>query len=482
MVDPASAPHDPSSTPHRPARPFPTPTERAVVVGAGIAGLTAAFRLRQRGFAVTVLEAEPSIGGKMSSVRRDGYVVNRAANILPSSYRAISALVREVGLGGQLGETPAVLGVPRDGRVHRLRGTGLGMLVDGLRTPLLSPRAKFRLGRMLLDALRMKGSLSYANLGAAARFDTETVAGYCERRLDPELREYLVEPILRALFTVNADSVSVVDFFFAAVNFVGSGLMRYPGGIDFLARALAAQLDVRTGTRATMVTTDAAGVRVEWTDAEGLSGTEEAAAAVLAVSGARVPELYPELDPVRRDILANQLRYCVTYAGHFALRHRPAEPALIVPVPRSVDPNLCVVTFDHNSSPGCVPPGAGLVSGYWLHEWGTARRDRSDEEVLAEMLPAMDRLVPGVADDLVFTQLDRWDPAVVRSYPGWYTHVATLAARMDPTERVQLAGDYLSASSTNACAISGELAARRVERAVFGTDTLACRAAVSSRG
>jgi oxygen-dependent protoporphyrinogen oxidase len=92
--------------------------------------------------------------------------------------------------------------------------------------------------------------------------------------------------------------------------------------------------------------------------------------------------------------------------------------------------------------------------------------------VIAEMLPAMDKVVPGIQDDLVFAHLDRWDPAVVRSYPGWYTHVATLGERMNDTDRVQLAGDYLSASSTNACAVSGEQAARRVERAVFGTDTL----------
>jgi len=163
----------------------------------------------------------------------------------------------------------------------------------------------------------------------------------------------------------------------------------------------------------------------------------------------------------------------VTYAGHFALRHRPAEPALIVPVPRGEDPNLCVVTFDHNFSPDCVPPGAGLVSSYWLHEWSAARRGRSDAEVITEMLPAMARIVPGIADDLVFAQLDRWDPAVVRSYPGWYTHVATLAERADPADRVQLAGDYLSASSTNACAVSAELAAQRLEHAVFHTDTLA---------
>lgn len=452
---------------------FPTATERAVVVGAGITGLTAAFRLRQRGFEVTVLEASDDIGGKMSSLRRDGYTLNRAANILPSSYTALRSLVQDAGLGDRITSGAAILGVPRDGRMHRLRASGPGMLLDGLTTGLLPPRSKLRLANMAVDALRMKSSLSYANLGAAARFDVETVAQYCDRRLDPEIREYLVEPLLRALFTLNAETVSVVDFFFAAVNFVGAGLMRYPGGIDFLVRALAEHLDVRTGATVTEVKASADGARVNWTDADGGEHTEDVAAAVLAVSGSVVPGIYPGLDVVRREILAEHLRYCVTYAGHFALRRCPDEPALIVPVPRAVDPDLCVVSFVHNSSPDSVPPGAGLVSSYWLHDWNLSRRGSSDERIIEEMLPVMDKVVPGIADNLAFTHLDRWDPAVVRSYPGWYTHVATLVARMDPTERVQLAGDYLSASSTNSCAVSGDLAAARVERAVFRTDTLA---------
>jgi protoporphyrinogen oxidase len=346
------------------------------------------------------------------------------------------------------------------------------MLLDGLRTGLLSPRGKLRLVALAADAARMYSSLSYADLGQAARFDTETVAQYCARRLDPEIQEYLVEPILRALFTANADTVSVVDFFFAAVNFVGSGLMRYRGGIDFLPRALASALDVRTGATATEVAAEPGGVLVSWLDADG-AHTEHASAAVIAVSGAQVPTLYPGLDPVRRDILENKLRYCVTYAGHFALRTRPDEDALMVPIPRSVDPNLCVVTFDHNSSPHSVPPGAGLVSSYWLHQWGVEGRGRSDEELVAEMLPPMAKIVPGIKEDMVFAHIDRWDPAVVASYPGWYRHVRTFGRHTDPADRVQLAGDYLSASSTNACAVSGELAAARVERAVFRTDTLA---------
>ena len=44
-----------------------------IVVGAGIAGLNAAFRLRQAGMGVTVLEKADRVGGRMLTVERDGW-------------------------------------------------------------------------------------------------------------------------------------------------------------------------------------------------------------------------------------------------------------------------------------------------------------------------------------------------------------------------------------------------------------------------
>src|SRR5512144_2621401 len=50
--------------PMRPAR----DEDEAVVVGAGVAGLTCAYRLRQAGFKVRVYEAQERIGGRMFSL------------------------------------------------------------------------------------------------------------------------------------------------------------------------------------------------------------------------------------------------------------------------------------------------------------------------------------------------------------------------------------------------------------------------------
>ena len=51
-----------------PSRPDPAAPRRVVVVGAGLAGLTAALRLRDAGWNVVVLEARRRIGGRVHTV------------------------------------------------------------------------------------------------------------------------------------------------------------------------------------------------------------------------------------------------------------------------------------------------------------------------------------------------------------------------------------------------------------------------------
>ena len=54
---------------------------RVVVLGAGIAGLVAAYELRQAGYAVTVLEARNRVGGRAWTIRSNEQVeqIDRAA-------------------------------------------------------------------------------------------------------------------------------------------------------------------------------------------------------------------------------------------------------------------------------------------------------------------------------------------------------------------------------------------------------------------
>ncbi|MGB4859961.1 MAG: FAD-dependent oxidoreductase, partial [Dokdonella sp.] len=72
-----------------------------VIVGAGIAGLTAAWRLRQAGIRVHLYEAQERIGGRMLSLRNhfaDGQVCELGGELIDTGHLRIRALAAELGL------------------------------------------------------------------------------------------------------------------------------------------------------------------------------------------------------------------------------------------------------------------------------------------------------------------------------------------------------------------------------------------------
>jgi len=132
-----------------------TTGERVIVVGAGVAGLAAAYRLNKAGLRVTVLERMGEVGGRMSTHLRDGYRIDIGASLLPTSYRHMLALIDEAGLADQIEPTSSLFGLVRDGNVHRFQA---GNLKDMLGIPL-SARSKVTLLRALWDCIRLGDKL-----------------------------------------------------------------------------------------------------------------------------------------------------------------------------------------------------------------------------------------------------------------------------------------------------------------------------------
>jgi monoamine oxidase len=74
--------------------------ERVAVVGAGLAGLTCAYRLRQRGIDVTVYEGNTRLGGRCWTDRGsfNGQLAEHGGELIDQSHAAIRHLAQELGL------------------------------------------------------------------------------------------------------------------------------------------------------------------------------------------------------------------------------------------------------------------------------------------------------------------------------------------------------------------------------------------------
>ena len=98
-------------------------TDREVIViGGGIAGLTAACELASRGHDVEVLEAAAEPGGLFGSDHVDGYVLARGPHSFPGSATAPRKLAESLGIAGRLVRSgaPPHRYLWHDGRLVRL--------------------------------------------------------------------------------------------------------------------------------------------------------------------------------------------------------------------------------------------------------------------------------------------------------------------------------------------------------------------------
>ena len=171
-----------------------------VIVGGGIAGLAAAWFLRDEPADVTVLEGSPRLGGKLTASEVAGVSVDAGAEALLRRRPEGTDLIKAVGLGEQLvlpGTTAS--GIWSRGAVHPL------------------PPRQFMGVPADLDGLAASGVLSPAGL-ARARQDLELpptardgdvpVAAYVGARFGPELVDRLVDPLLGGVYAGRSDELS----------------------------------------------------------------------------------------------------------------------------------------------------------------------------------------------------------------------------------------------------------------------------------
>lgn len=181
---------------------------RVAVIGGGITGLSAAYYLQQKAqaaglpVAVTVIERDRRLGGKVQTEHVDGLTIEQGPDSFLSRKPWALALIRELGLQDHLvGLQPGLRAfVLHRGRLQRLpEGLMLGVptrLGPLLQTPLLSWGGKLRAGLDLVLARRTEQG-------------DESFGHFLSRRLGREVVTNLAEPLLAGSYGGAPDRLSL---------------------------------------------------------------------------------------------------------------------------------------------------------------------------------------------------------------------------------------------------------------------------------
>ena len=135
---------------------------RVGIVGAGAAGLAAAYELGKHGHRVAVYEAAPFLGGQASTFDVGGARLERGYHHLFTSDTAILELIDDIGLGRQMRWIDSRVGTLHDGKIYDFVTP-----IDLLKFTPLSMLDRVRLGLLTLRLRRMKDWRSLEPFGAA---------------------------------------------------------------------------------------------------------------------------------------------------------------------------------------------------------------------------------------------------------------------------------------------------------------------------
>ncbi|MDI3405726.1 protoporphyrinogen/coproporphyrinogen oxidase [Streptomyces cavernicola] len=426
------------------------------VVGAGVAGLTAAHELRRAGLTVRVFEELPYVGGRMHSFRHEGYVIDEGAEQIPEQgYRATWELLARLGVTDR--DVPRIgkaVGVWRAGRAH----PGVAepaALVSGAG---LSPRARLDLARLLAWTAVHRTEFD-SDRPERTPAGTRTVASFA-RRYHPDLHDYLLQPVAGCFFGWDTARSAVAPLI-SLMQAVGpaSRWRTYHDGMDLLARRLAEHADVETGAPVHEVVDDGREVRLH-----GPAGTVTARAAVLAVPAPVAARLHPAAPEDEREFLT-----ACTFTPSFkvsCLLDRPLAPASARPLyalltPDAEDGLLSGILVDHAKHPGRAPAGKGLLTLMADPRRIPELCGADPRETAARLIRAAARYVPGLPGAVREHFVHGFTHALPEATPEALAHRPRFAARAP--RRVEYAGDWLTLCPASEAAVrSGALAASRV--------------------
>ena len=431
--------------------------KKVIVIGAGLGGLTAAYRLQQAGYSVQVLERGAGPGGRVQTLAMNGYLLDTGADALTDGYVEYRQLAEELGVGDLAVFTASEMGVLRNGRVISFdpsRALSMAM------TPLLSWGAKLRLLKGVITLRRDALGLMTSRLHERAHLDDPVLSASQLSRavFGEETANYLIDPVTKLYNGTNAARCSALDVYIG-LAVASHRPMALRGGQVALPRAIAARLSVGYGATVTSVAYDADGrVRVCYEDSAAAPRQITVDGCVIATMYENAEHIYPALKEHCGSVGQGIIKMALIKV-HLAYKVRTTSNAYLVQVPDSEDPDLYCLFLDHNKCADRAPAGCSLIAAYTTNEATARYLHHTDEELTAWARTRVETLMPELRGQFDFSLVSRWPYMAQASYPGYYRKAAAALRKLPGDAPIQLCCDVFTKCGQETSVACGNSAA-----------------------
>jgi oxygen-dependent protoporphyrinogen oxidase len=459
--------------------------KKVLVIGGGISGLATAWLLREKSRAagvdleITLLEKEQRTGGKILSIKEEGYLCEWGPNGFLDSKPQTLELCSELGVGGNLhrsNDNARKRFIYSGGELHRLPENGPSFL----KSRLISWPGKLRL------ALEPTPFITKAPSGV-----DETLAEFGRRRLGKEALDKLIAPMVSGIFAGDPETMSLASCFprIAELESEYGGLVRAmimlarqkkkeraegktvssaagPGGvltsfregIQFLTDAMAASLGgvVRTGSP---VVSLEKGKGVPYRARCADNSEFEADCAIIASPAFAAAAMLDSLDPGMTSVL-RQIPYASMTVICFGYeRDRIAHPldGFGYLIPKKEGRSILGTLWDSSMFENRAPQGKVLLRSMMGGACFPQYVKLSDDEVTTRVRRDL-KDVMGIEADPSFVRIFRHEQAIPQYVVGHAKRLTALAERLTEHPGLILTGNSYRGIGLNDCVAAAQRA------------------------
>ncbi|WP_433748709.1 protoporphyrinogen oxidase [Falsibacillus pallidus] len=185
--------------------------QKVAVIGGGMTGLAAAYYLqktikeRKLPIEVVLIEASHRLGGKIQTVYKDGFVIERGPDSFLARKQSASRLAKEVGLEDKLVSNTA-------GRSYVMVNEKLHPMPEGAVMGIPTKISPFITTGLFSVPGKMRAAADFV-MPRSKEIGDQSLGSFFRRRLGDEVVENLIEPLLSGIYAGDIDKLSLMSTF-----------------------------------------------------------------------------------------------------------------------------------------------------------------------------------------------------------------------------------------------------------------------------